>query len=193
MRFAVALAVALSGACGSSAPYVWVDELPKADAKPPTYRVQSGDHLLINVWNQPPLSGEVLVRPDGNITIPLVGDVYVQGSTPAEVADEITKRLSNGIIQAPSVSVSLGGSHEPTVNVTGEVRQGGSFPLRGGEGVLELLSRAGGLSEFANKDKIFVVRKRDQLRVRFTYDSLSRADGAGAAFQLQDGDTVIVE
>ena len=179
-------------ACEAHVPFVWVDEMPDANQPPPPYRVQSGDRLVVNVWNQPPLSGEVLVRQDGRITLPLVGDIAIGGMTTSEASAEIGKRLT-GLVVDPHVAVSLSGGREPTVNVVGEVRTGGSFPLRSGEGVLELIARAGGLSEFAGKDRIYVVRKRESMRIRFSYDRLARADGPGAMFQLRDGDTIIVE
>ncbi len=191
LSFFAGLAVALAS-CVSEGPYVWVDDLPSSALKPAPYKVQTGDRLTINVWNQAPLSGEVLVRPDGNLTLPLVGDVFVLGMTPPQIADEIAKRL-HGLVVDPRVVVSLANMREPQVSVVGEVRQAGAYPLRPGEGVIEVIARAGGLSEFADHGKIFVVRRRDALRVRFSYEKLQRADGAAVKFLLQDGDVVVVE
>lgn len=178
--------------CATEGTYVWVDELPTGALKPADYQVTPGDRLVVNVWNQPPLSGEVLVRPDGNITLPLVGDVQVAASTPKQAGEAIARKLT-GLVVEPHVVVSLAGTREPAVSVLGEVQQAGNFALRPGEGVLELLARAGGLSEFAKKDGIFVVRRSQGMRVRFDYQRLSRAVGAGVAFELQDGDVVVVE
>lgn len=185
------LALAASG-CATDGKFVWVDELDREDLKPAPYLVAPGDRLVVNVWNQPPLSGEVLVRPDGNITLPLMGDVQVAGVTPQQAAEAVARKLT-GLVVEPHVAVSLAGTREPTVSVLGEVQQAGSYPLRPGEGVLEVLARAGGLSEFARKDAIFVVRRSQGLRVRFDYQRLARAVGAGVAFELQDGDVVVVE
>lgn len=190
---ALALVLGLAAfGCATEGKFVWVDQLDSAALKSAPYLVSPGDRLLINVWNQPPLSGEVLVRPDGNITLPLVGDVPVAAMTPQQVADAIARKL-NGLVVEPHVAVSLAGTRAPSVSVLGEVRSAGSFELRPGEGVLELLARAGGLSEFARKDAIFVVRRSQELRVRFDYARLSRGVGAAAAFELQDGDVVVVE
>lgn len=178
--------------CATDGSFVWVDELPSGALKPAEYQVAPGDRLVVNVWNQPPLSGEVLVRPDGSITLPLVGDVQVAGSTPKQAGEAVARKLS-GLVVEPHVAVSLSGTREPTVSVLGEVQQAGTFPLRPGEGVLEVLARAGGLSEFARKDAIFVVRRSQGLRVRFDYRRLAQANGAGVAFELQDGDVVVVE
>jgi polysaccharide biosynthesis/export protein len=186
------LSVALVAGCITDGPYVWVDDLSAGALKPPPYKVMPGDRLVVNVWNQAPLSGEVLVRPDGNITMPLVGDVYVLGMTPPEISDAVGQKL-HGYVVEPHVAVALGGIRSPTVSVVGEVRTAGSFELRPGEGVLEVIARSGGLSEFASKNRIFVIRRSEAMRVRFDYEKLSRAHGAGVHFFLQDGDVVVVE
>lgn len=185
---------ALTSACASfgDGPYVWVDELSANELKPPPYKLQAGDRLIVNVWNQQPLSGEVLVRPDGNITMPLVGDVFVYNLTPPQASQEIAKRL-NGMVVDPNVAVALTSNRDATVSVVGEVQTAGSFDLRPGEGVLEILARAGGLSEFADKSRVFVVRKSENLRVRLNYDKLAHADGAAVKFILQDGDVIVVD
>lgn len=187
----LALALAAFG-CATDGKYVWVDELGSEDLKPAPYQIAAGDRLVVNVWNQPPLSGEVLVRPDGNITLPLVGDVQVAGATPQQAGEAVARKLS-GMVVEPHVVVSLAVTRAPTISVLGEVQQAGSFELRPGEGLLEVLARAGGLSEFARKDGIFVVRRSQGMRVRFDYRRLSQASGAGVAFVLQDGDVVVVE
>lgn len=193
MRFPLALAAAFAlSACSLDGPYVWVDDLSASALKPPPYKVQVGDQLTVNVWNQPALSGEVLVRPDGNITMPLVGDVYIFGLTPPQAGVEIAKKLT-GMVVDPNVAVSLMSNREATVSVVGEVQSSGSYNLRPGEGVLEMLARAGGLSEFANRGRIFVVRRAEGVRVRLNYDKLAQADGAAVQFMLQDGDVIVVD
>src|SRR5688500_7589503 len=100
--------------CAFDGPYKWVDDLSANALKPSPYKVQPGDRLVVNVWSQPPLSGEVLVRPDGNITLPLVGDVFVLGLTPTAAAEEVKKRL-DGLVVDPHVAVSLTSNREATV------------------------------------------------------------------------------
>jgi polysaccharide biosynthesis/export protein len=191
MRALALFFVLLSAACAEG-PFVWVDDVPANVLKPQPYKVQTGDKLVVNVWSQAPLSGEVVVRPDGNLTLPLVGDIFVLGMTPPQIGEEVTKRL-NGLVVDPHVAVSLAAVREPNVSVVGAVRTAGAYPLRPGEGVLEMIARAGGLSEFANRGKIFVLRRSTNLRVRFDYDRLAHADGAAVKFMLQDGDVVVVE
>src|SRR5687767_7218203 len=98
--------VALVGGCGTSTGFKEVDELPQEALQPAPYRVQTGDKLVVSVWNQAPLSGEQTVRPDGSITMPLIGDVAVAGMTPPSVSQEIARRL-NGLVIDPKVSVSV--------------------------------------------------------------------------------------
>lgn len=193
MRFPIPLLAALVSltACTLDGPYVWVDDLSASALKPPMYKVQVGDTLVVSVWNQAPLSGEVLVRPDGNITMPLIGDVYVHGMTPPQAAVEVSKKLT-GMVVDPNVAVSLASNREATVSVVGEVQSPGSYNLRPGEGVLEMLARAGGLSEFADKSRVFIVRRSESSRIRIDYDKLTHAEGAAVKFMLQDGDIVVV-
>ena len=187
------LVLLASSSCETTRNYVWVNDLPSKALVPSPYRVQVGDALVVNVWGQASLSQEVVVRPDGSITLPLIGDVRASGQAPNALAQDIGRRLT-GMVIDPKVSVSVKTSREPTISVVGEVKTAGSYPLRPGEGVLEVLARSGGLSEFANKDRIFVIRRQGEpMRVRFRYDSLASGDGAGLAFTLQDGDILVVE
>lgn len=181
-----------SAGCALDGAYVWVDDLSARELAPAPYRVMPGDRLHVHVWNQAALSGEVLVRPDGNITLPLVGDVLVLGRSPPQIAGDIARALG-GLVKEPKVAVALAGTRSPVVSIVGEVRNAGVFELRPGEGVLEMLAHAGGLSEFADRSRVFVLRRSEGTRVRFHYDKLARAKGPGVLFLLQDGDVVIVE
>lgn len=188
----IAAIVAATVGC-STDKYVEVDSLDDKALAPAPYRIQAGDKLVVNVWSQANLSGEHVVRPDGNITMPLVGDVAVAGLTPPSCSKEVARRL-NGLVLEPKVSVSVAGTREPSVSVLGEVRDSGAYPLKPGEGVLEIIARAGGLSEFADRDRIFVIRRKGEpIRVRFRYEKLVRQEGAAVSFALQDGDVVVVE
>lgn len=182
----------ISSACATDGAWVWVDDLSPGALAPPPYRVMPGDRLVVSVWNQPAISGEVLVRPDGRITLPLVGDIAVLGLTPPEVGIELARHLE-GLVVDPRVAVGLGGNRSPTVAIMGEVRQAGAFELRPGDGVLDVIAQAGGLSEFANRSRVFVLRRGQDRRVRFDYDRLSRLSSSGIRFLLQDGDVVVVE
>ena len=154
--------------------------------------IQDGDTVNIRVFNQEPLSTHEKVRPDGKISIPVVGEVTARGKRPAQLASEIQDRLKQ-VVVAPSVTVTLDAGAELKVSVVGEVKQAGVFPLDHGANVLHALAAAGGLSEYADSDKVFVVRKSLPQRVRFRYQDLRSADPKSIAFQLQAGDIIVVE
>ncbi len=159
--FVVVVAAFFGGACATTdTNFISVDDLPDEQLAPVAYRIRGSDKLQVTVFKQESLSGEVLVREDGRITVPLVGDVAVLGKTPPEAAIEIAEKLSNtGFIDKPSVSVAVLETRQPSFAVVGEVKQPGSFELQPGTTVLDGIALSGGLSEFAEKDKIFVIRK----------------------------------
>ncbi len=189
----LALVCLLGSGCLHLDPYVWVDDLPEDAYQPDAYRIQPGDSLHVSIWNQEELTGDVRVRPDGQITLPLIGDVPVAGLSPTDASD-IIKRHLDGLVLNPAVAVAVREGHVPRVSVLGEVHTAGQFTLDRQETVLHLIAKAGGLTEFAQPDAIFVVRKgNEQKRIRFSYDELSRGKGRGLEFRLRDGDVIVVE
>jgi polysaccharide export outer membrane protein len=146
----------------------------------------------VRVFNQEPLSSKEKVRPDGKIALPVIGEVMARGKRPAQLATEIQDRLKT-VLQAPSVTVTLDAGVELKVSVVGEVKNSGVFQLDHGANVLHALAAAGGLSEYADGDKVFVVRRSLPQRVRFRYQDLRAADPKSIAFMLQAGDVVVVE
>jgi len=191
------LGLALAGvACAHSEPFVWVDSVPDALVNPPSvYVIGAGDVLAIRVWEQDGMSTRARVREDGKISFPLVDDLQATGNTPVQLARGIeetlrTKRLLNN----PRVTVNIEDPRPSSVTVFGEVAHAGSFPLASGAGLLQALASAGGLSEFARDDRIFVIRPGSGLpRVRFRYDDLLRPSNRAADFRLVSGDVIIVE
>jgi len=185
--------VLLVAACSTTGPYVWVDSLPASAASSgDAVIIQDGDNLNIRVYNQDPLSGAQKVRSDGKITIPVIGEVLARGKKPAQLASEIQDRLK-GVLVAPSVTVTLDAAGDLKVSVVGEVKNSGVFQLDHGANVLHALAAAGGLSDYADPDKVFVVRKSLPQRVRFRFQDLRSADPKSVSFQLQAGDVVVVE
>jgi polysaccharide export outer membrane protein len=180
-------------ACSSTGPYVWADSLPaSATGSTENVIIQDGDTVNVRVFNQEPLSTHEKVRPDGKISMPVIGEVMARGKRPAQLAQEIQDRLKS-VVVAPSVTVTLDGAAELKVSVLGEVKNSGVYPLEHGANVLHALAAAGGLSDFAEADKVFVVRRSLPQRVRFRYQDLRSADPKSIAFTLQAGDVVIVE
>ncbi|WP_457671324.1 XrtA/PEP-CTERM system exopolysaccharide export protein [Thiolapillus sp.] len=128
------------------------------------YLVGVDDTLSVSVWRNEELSVSAIVRPDGKITVPVIGDVAAAGRTPEEVADDIRERLSK-YIRSPQVAVSVTGlvsnAYLTRVRVTGAVTQPVSTAHRPGMTVLDAVLEAGGLTEFAAPDKARLYRKVD--------------------------------
>jgi polysaccharide biosynthesis/export protein len=183
---AVAAIVALAG-CGGGAQTV---RNPRP-AKPQEYRIGVEDLIEVSVWKERDLSTTTPVRPDGRITVPLVGEIKAAGRTAHELEREISAKLGERI-SAPVVSVGVK-EVAARVFVLGEVARPGVYPLRGSLNLIEALALAGGLTEFADEDDIVVLRRaaKDGERKRISV-SYGKAVGGGELFDLQPGDTIVV-
>jgi polysaccharide export outer membrane protein len=193
----LALTVLALSACKTPAPYVWVDSLPtQTEPAEKDYVIQVGDQLSVRVWGQDSMSARTRVRPDGRISLPFLDDVEAAGLTPSALGKRIQARLKEFIVN-PVVTVSLDDLRPVSVSVLGEVTRPGQFQLDQGAGVLQALAAAGGMTPFGDKESIYVIRKRktdgDTLRIRFTYQALTGAQGRATTFRLQGGDVVVVE
>jgi N-acetylglucosaminyl-diphospho-decaprenol L-rhamnosyltransferase len=183
--------VAMAG-CASERPYVWARDVPAARADFGE-RIQVGDKIYVLVRGQEQLSGEFEVKADGSYVQPIVGAVRVAEASPRDAALIIAQRL-RGVLQTPQVSVAILSPRPPAISVLGEVSEPGHFEVTRNEGVLGALARAGGLTEFADRDGIFVVRTQPKHeRIRFRYDDLVGAEPRSVTFKLRDGDVVVVE
>ena len=191
--FALLLGV---GGCSGPGTFVWVSSLPPGLTARPTdqgYVIRDGDLVSVRVFNQEALSTRAKVRSDGRIAVPVLGDVDVRGRRPAALKGELEGRLKD-YVNAPSVTVSVEEFQPITVSVLGEVSKAGTFALDPRATVAQVLASAGGLTDFASKDRIFVLRSAPQtLRVRFTYEDITRGEAPAAGFLLHDGDLVVVE
>jgi len=186
---------ALVSACASgTGGAIDVDKLkddPVA-AAPREYVIGVGDMLNIQVYNDAQTSGKMRVRSDGRITLPLVNDIVAVGKTPVQLARDIETALKS-VILSPQVTVGVE-DVTPTISVLGEVTRPGPQPLQRDTGVAEVLAAAGGLTAFAHKDRIFVVRSSPQpVRIHFTYEALTKGIGQAPLFRLRAGDVVVVE
>lgn len=188
----LALIFAAAG-CANLGPYVWVDELqdnPAAQAG--EYTLAPGDAVFVRVFNQESVSGHTRVRSDGRITVPFVNDVPAAGRTPLQLAKTLETML-RGYINQPVVTVLLEEAAQTRFSVLGEVARPGVYQVERGQGILRALAAAGGLTEFAHKDRIFVMRNGPQQRIRFSFDSLSVPNSPASKFRLQDQDVVVVQ
>lgn len=183
-------------ACSGAGQYTWANDLPAgyvARASDESYVIRDGDTLNIRVFNQDALSTRAKVRSDGRIALPALGDMDVRGKRPADLKAELEARLKD-YVNAPSVTVTVEEFQPIVVSVLGEVAKAGSYPLDPRATLAQVLATAGGLTEFASRDGIFVVRAGPPaIRVRFTYKDVTRGAPASVGFVLHDGDLVVVE
>ena len=186
---AAALLLTLPGDTSAQALASNASAAPAATAE---YRFVTGDKLRIEVYKDAQLSQSAQIRPDGKITIPLIGDVVAANQTPTQLRDVITQSLKEYMTN-PSVTVIVVETVVPTAYVMGEVRTPGSVQLQGEMSVLQALALTGGLTEFAKSGGIRVLRKTTAgvETIPFRYKDALKGD-AKALVYLRPGDTVIV-
>jgi polysaccharide export outer membrane protein len=160
---------------------------------PPGYRIGPEDVLEIDVWNRAELSRKVPVRPDGRISLPLVNDIQASGLTPMELRDFLLARLAE-YVTAPEVSVIVTEVRSFKISVLGEVSKPGRFDLKGRIRLVDALALAGGLTEYASRSNVVVLRSRGPglESHRFDYDRLRTADARVVNFFLEPDDVVLV-
>jgi polysaccharide biosynthesis/export protein len=161
-----------------------------ARLEPSAYRIGLGDVLRVTVWKEPDLTGDVTVRPDGMITLPLVGDVTAAGRVPGELAGMLVAEFER-LVEKPRVTVSVSQAVSARVYVVGQVMRPGEYPVAGRLTVLKALALAGGFKEFARSDSIVIVRE-DLSVVPFNYKRLTEGKDVSQNAVLGAGDTVVV-
>ena len=157
------------------------------------YRIGPEDTLQIAVWKNEAISKTVPVRPDGMISLPLVNDVRAAGLTPMELRDQLANKLAE-YIPNPEVSVIVTDVRSFKVSVLGEVAKPARYELKSWTTVLDVLALAGGLTEFAARSRIVILRHegRTLKRIPFNYNKAIGADGEQANLDLRPGDIVLV-
>lgn len=159
------------------------------------YTVNPGDVLQIFVWNEEDLSRETLVRPDGMISFPMIGDVQAIGSTPSELAEKVSAGLNKFLRDAPVVTVSALKLEGNKVFVLGKVARPGEFIMSRSTDVTQALALAGGLNTFAAEDDIKILRRNEdgsQTAIPFNYASVKAGKKLDSNIILQSGDVVVV-
>lgn len=188
MRHAVALGLlVVSTACASSRASERAAARPEAE-----YRIGREDVLEVVVWREPELTRIVPVRPDGKISLPLAGEVEAAGKTPGELQVELTNTLQP-FIKDTSVAVLVREVNGPRVFVLGEVTRPGGFALRGPLSVVQAIALAGGRTEFAKDDVVWLRQAKDGKtdRVSLSFGELVAGEAAGALW-LRAGDVLYV-
>jgi len=159
------------------------------------YVIGAADVLEVAVWNNPLISRTVPVRPDGRISLPVLNDVQAAGLTPMQLQSFLTEALA-GYIQTPEVSVIVREVHSFKVSVIGHVKTPGRYELTSRVTVLDVLAMAGGLSEYADRGRIVVLRAEGAIasQIPFAYDKLTPGNGSTGQenFFVQPDDIILV-
>jgi polysaccharide biosynthesis/export protein len=169
-------------------------QLPEAVTPPLGYVIGADDVLSIRFWSDEQLSAEaVVVRPDGKVSVPLLNDVQATGLTPEQLSEALEKAATK-FIEDPNATVIVREIRSRKVYVLGQVAKPGSVPLNGEMNVLQLLASVGGVSEYADKGGITVIRTENgkEQRFKFNYNDVVKGKNMQQNIRLQPGDTVVV-
>lgn len=158
-----------------------------------SYLLQPGDVLVIAVWKEPELSLELLVRPDGGISMPLAGEIDAAGRSAEQVRATIDERLRK-FVPDPSVTVAVKVASGNQVFIVGKVNRPGQYPMARPLDVMQVLSLAGGATPFASLNDIRVLRRdgERQVSIPFHYDQVQAGRHLEQNILLRGGDTVVV-
>ena len=164
-----------------------------AQSVPAGYIVGDSDVIHVNVWKEPEVSQTVVVRTDGNISLPLINEVKVSGMTPIQIQELVAEKLK-GFLNNPQVTVTVIEIRSKRAFITGEVARPGTYSLNAQTTVLQLIAQAGGFTPFAKKDSIVVLRTEDgrQSRLKFKYKEVIQGKKTEQNIALHPGDTVVV-
>ena len=160
---------------------------------PDDYIIGTDDVLTILFWREKDMSGDVVVRPDGKITLPLINDIVAAGLTTEQLREKLIAEATR-YIEDPSATVVLKQLNSRKVFITGEIQKPGPYVLTAPTTVLQLISMAGGMSEFAHRKEIFVMRTEGGKQVTFPFDytSVVKRSKLQQNIVLKPGDTVVV-
>ena len=159
---------------------------------PKIYVIGPEDILYLRVWRENDFTGPVGVRPDGKITLPLIGDLQAAGLTPERLAAQVTQALSQ-YINKPEVTVTVAQVNSKKYTVTGGVNRPGVFPLIVATRIFDALGVSGGFKEFANKKDILILRENGKQRLHFNYNDFVKGKKLDQNIFLENGDTIIVK
>ena len=178
--------------------------VPRADRQPSsadsahvdakTYVIGENDLLDVNVWKEKEISRTIPVRPDGRITLPLIGEIQASGMTPLQLQNDIGKRLQT-FLANPEVTVMVSEPRSHHFNIVGAVLKPGTYPLSQSTTVLDAISSAGGFRDFAKETKIYVLRRLpdgSQTRLLFNYKDVIKGRKPESNILVERGDTIVV-
>jgi polysaccharide biosynthesis/export protein len=174
--------------------FVWVEDYkPRAGAAAGSDTIRPGDVLDVRVLGQEQLSAKVRVRADGQVTLPFLNDIQADGQTPDALKSVVEQKLKT-YVNLPVVTVGVDKATPSPLSFLGEVARPGKYPFEPGMGLLDAVALAGGLTEYAHKDRLYVLRGQSKpIRIRFDVRLLLRGEGRGPAFLLEPGDILVAE
>jgi polysaccharide biosynthesis/export protein len=178
---------------GSGAAWAQGPEITGGIEPPADYVIGPDDVLTVVFWREKDMSGDVTVRPDGRITLPLVNELHAAGLTPEELRVAIDEAASK-YIEDPTATVQIKQINSRRVYITGMVARGGPYVLSGPMTVLQLIATAGGVLDWANEKNISIMRVENGTTrsIRFNYHDVRRGRNLHQNIELKPGDTVIV-
>ena len=170
-------------------------EAPKYDpADVANYVIGPADVLAINVWHEPDITRTVPVRPDGHISLPLIGELMASGLTPVQLQHNLQQKLSDKLID-PEVTVTVEQFNSHKFNIVGEVGRPGAYDLLRPMTVLDALAMAGGFRDFAKTKGIYVLRSQadgTRAKLKFNYNAVIKGKNTEQNIPVQAGDTIVV-
>ena len=160
---------------------------------PNAYIIGEQDSLLITVWKEREISGGAVVRPDGKITVPLVGEIKAVGMTPVQLQTILAEKLKP-FVNVPQVTVAVAEIRSRKVYLIGHAAREGPFMINSSTTVLQVIAQAGGLKDFAKRNKIYILRQngKEQVRFSFNYNDVIRGKKPEQNILLEPGDTIVV-
>lgn len=194
LLMALTISVSILGLCQSAFTQTQPVQTWSAKSQATEYRIGAGDVLNIATWKEPELTRpEVLVRIDGRISFPLIGDIPAAGMTPAQLTETIQKGLTN-YVTAPVVTVTVINPASQRIYVLGEVARTGEYPLTKELTVLQAFAVAGGFTQWASKDAIILMRKEGgkEKIYRINYKEIVKGKDIDNNLTLQTNDTIVV-
>jgi len=166
---------------------------PPVENPPASYIIGPDDVLSVLFWRDKDMSYDVVVRPDGKISLPLVNDIQAGGLTPSQLRDNVNT-IARRFVEEPSVTVVVKQINSRKLYITGQVEKPGMYPMSSGTTVLQLISLAGGLKEYIDGKRILIMRTKDgkQTIRMFNYREVTSGKHLEQNIELQPGDTVVV-
>ncbi|MBM3788060.1 MAG: polysaccharide export protein [Acidobacteria bacterium] len=156
---------------------------------PSAYKIGPEDALFVRVWRDSELTQGYIVRPDGKITMPLIGEMKVQDMTPMEVQTKVIELYSK-FLNRPEITVSLTRVGSKKYFLVGQVQRTGMFPLVVPTTVLEAINGAGGFQEFAKKKNVVILRGTQ--RIKFNYEDVIKGKKSEQNILVENGDHIVV-